>query len=665
MIQIENLTRHYHLGGTTVRALDGVTLDIKQGEFVTVVGSSGSGKSTLMHVLGCLDNPTDGRFLIDNVEASDLDDVSLSDLRNHRIGFVFQQFNLLSELTVVENIAVPLVYAGIDRKTQIETASEYATMLGLGDRLGHKPTELSGGQCQRVAIARALVNEPDIIFADEPTGNLDSATGREIMQVLNSLNDQGYTIIMVTHDPILAEAGSRKITMRDGKVVADEPGSRRLPEDAERRRTAARKQRSRSSNRKIGLGNLIRIGIREGLQAHAMRTLLTMLGIVIAVAGVISMSSFSLGSKRKQADQIKALGVNLVRVVDGQLEGQKLADARIAGSQGLSLRDLEMLHATVPDISRAAAVRYIKLNIADTLTGVSANTLAVSQDYLAVNNLRMAEGRFLSDDDAARSARVAVIGNAIARRLLREVPGEPVLGRRLVMGATPYTIVGILADRDVDLKGLEATGARDSNYDVLMPLGTILTRTRALDMRSQIDELNLQIGSDERLVDAGTAIRRVLHAAHNGVDDFQLVVPLELLKQKEQSQRLLDVLTLCIASIALVVGGIGIMNIMLASVTERTREIGVRRAVGATERDILHQFLSESVVISATGGLLGLLLSVLVVIVAGTALDLPVVFSGGMITLAIGAAVATGLGFGLYPAMQAARKNPVEALRYE
>jgi ABC-type antimicrobial peptide transport system permease subunit len=408
----------------------------------------------------------------------------------------------------------------------------------------------------------------------------------------------------------------------------------------------------------------VRIGVREGLLAHAMRTLLTMLGIVIAVAGVIAMSSFSLGSKRKQADQIKALGVNLVRVVDGQLEGQKLADARIAGSQGLSLRDLERLQANVPDIARAAAVRFIKLNLANTLDGVAANTLAVSGDYLAVNNLSVAEGRFLNGEDAARSARTAVVGRAIAERLRREAPG-PILGRTLVMGATPYTVVGVLADRDVDLKGLEATGARDANYDILLPLETVLTRTRSLDMRSQVDELHLQIGVDERLFDAGMAIRRVLHAAHGGVEDFRLVVPLELLKQKEQAQRLLDVLTLCIASIALVVGGIGIMNIMLASVTERTREIGVRRAVGATERDILWQFLSESVLISATGGLLGLALAVVVVVVAGTALQLPVVFSAGMVVVAIGAAVATGLGFGLYPALQAARKNPVEALRYE
>jgi macrolide transport system ATP-binding/permease protein len=645
------------MGNNVVRALDGVDFEVGAGEFIMVMGSSGSGKSTLMHLLGCLDVPSSGEYHLGGGDVSRLSDVQLSRVRNRRVGFVFQQFNLLNDLTVLENISLAMVYSGVDRRVRLERARKYAELMGLADRLDHRPSELSGGQAQRVAIARALVNEPDIILADEPTGNLDSVTGREIMQVLYDLHARGYTIIMVTHDSKFADAGTRRIVLRDGHIIEDVPGSRaRQPNQADRHDSEP------GESRGMGPFDLLRMGVREGLLAHKMRTGLTMLGIIIAVAGVISMSSFSLGSKKKQADQIRALGANLVRIVDARLEGEQLSRARIAGSHGLALEDLDLIRERVEGITKFAAVREIKLNVVtDTAVDLGPRIVGVSGDYLAVNNLKLSAGRFFTTADQVSQARIAVVGHGIASRL----GGDNVIGRDILLGGNPYRIVGVLANRNVDIRGLEATGASDANHDLLIPLETLLHRTRFLEMRSELDEIQLQLASEDLLYDAGAAISRLLRVAHASQDDFSLVVPLDLLKQKQQSQRLLDVLTVCVSSIALIVGGIGIMNIMLASVRERIREIGIRRAVGATRSDILYQFLTESIVIALTGGLIGIGLAFVVVAATCTAFDLPIVVSPTMVIVSVVASTATGLLFGLYPAAQAAAENPVEALRYE
>ena len=653
IMRTSGVSRHYTMGDHVVKALDGIDLEIAAGELITVVGSSGSGKSTLLYLLGCLDTPTSGTYSLAGDEVSAMSDAHLSHLRNRRIGLVFQQFNLLPNLTVLENIALPLVYRGMPREERLETARRYAELLGLGNRAHHRPTELSGGQSQRVAIARALVNDADIVFADEPTGNLDSKTGAEIMDVLFDLNKQGYTIVVVTHDPKYADMGSRKITLSDGKIVEDTKDKLNQPYKRDHDAPA-------DSARGMSFFDLFRVGLREGLFVHKMRTALTMLGIVIGVAGVVAMSSFSLGSKQKQADQIRALGANLVRVVDDRLEGEKLSDARIDGSHGLSLIDMAMIRDTIPGVTTVAGVRRAKLNIvAD--ADLSPRILGVAGDYLGVNNLRVAEGRFLEAQDQADKARVAVIGHAIRSKLGKDSP----VGTLLLMGGTPYKIIGVLANRHIDMKGLEASGIADANHDILLPLQTVLSRTKYLDMRSELDEIHIQLATEDMLYESGVGLRRLLAMTHGGVRDFKLVIPLDLLKQKQQAQRLLDILTICVSSIALIVGGIGIMNIMLASVTERIREIGLRRTVGATRRDIRLQFLSESVIIAVTGGVAGIVVALVAVAVTCTALNLPIVVSPFMVCLAVVASTATGLVFGLYPATQAAAKNPVEALRYE
>lgn len=651
------------MGEHVVRALDGINLSVSPGDFIMIVGSSGSGKSTLMHLLGLLDVPTDGHFTISEENICTAGDARLSRLRNRHIGFVFQQFNLLNDLSVLENIALPLAYSGCTKTVRRNQAETYAQMMGLGDRMGHQPGQLSGGQMQRVAIARALVNRPDILLADEPTGNLDSKTSREIMDILYKLHAEGHTVIMVTHDPKLADQGTRKVTISDGKILSDEPGIRKCSNAKVTEKEEIEQEEGEDLDKSaLGFRDLIRIGVKEGLMTHGMRTFLTMLGIIIGVSSVIAMSSFSLGSKKKQADQIRALGANLVRIIDKRLENESLTGARMQGSFGLTRADLKVLQESIPEINHAASIRELKMNIHHPPTGnLNPRLLGISGDYLQVNNLSIDEGRFIDHTDFLQCAKVLVIGRKIADR----IGADNALGATILLGGNPYTVIGILKDKNIDMKELEAGGAADPNNDMLLPFDTLLARTTYLDMRSELDEIQLQLDTEDSLYKVGRAVRRILAVRHNNVEDFDMIIPMDLLKQKQQSQRLLDILTICISSISIVVGGIGIMNIMLASVTERIREIGIRRAIGATMYDILYQFLAESMIISITGGLVGVVLAFIVVAATCMSLDLPVVFSIPLLLTAVIASTATGLIFGLYPAWQAANKNPVEALRYE
>lgn len=657
IIRARGITRHYPMGANVVKALDGVDLNVWAGDLLIVMGSSGSGKSTLMHIMGLLDRPDDGSFEVNGVDVARQADNELSAVRNRHIGFVFQQFNLLSDLSVVENIALPLAYSGIPREQRLERARHYAERLGLGDRVDHLPTELSGGQMQRVAIARALVNEPDILLADEPTGNLDSRTSDEIMEILYELHAQGHTIIMVSHDPRMADQGTRRITLKDGRIVDDRPGIR------ERALSRSQERPNVSRRRAAGLGffDLLRIGLHEGLLTHGTRTFLTMLGIIIGVSSVIAMSSFSLGSKRKQADQIRALGANLVRIVDKRLENERLTQARMDGSQGLGRSDLDSLLSNTPQIQRAATAREVKLSVMHGGHSLTPRVLGVSGNYLEVNNLELASGRPFDEGDRERSSKVAILGHSAAEK----IGLDTAIGTQLLLGGVCYTVVGVLKDKHIALEELEATSIADPNNDLLIPLETLLARTSYLDLRSEIDEIQLQLATEDDLYSVGRDIRRILGVTHNGVEDYDIIIPMDLLKQKQQSQRLLDILTACISSISILVGGIGIMNIMLASVTERIREIGIRRAIGATRRDIQWQFLSESVIIAVTGGGCGVLLALGAVGVTCRWLHLPVVFSLPHIGVAVLASTLTGLIFGIYPAFQAANKDPVEALRYE
>jgi macrolide transport system ATP-binding/permease protein len=530
-----------------------------------------------------------------------------------------------------------------------------AAQVGLETRTGHRPTELSGGQCQRVAIARALINEPEVLFADEPTGALDSATGREILQLLDELHARGLSIILVTHDPNIAEHAHRTIRLSDGQIIADD---RRESLPAAAGATPPPHRHSR-----LGFRDMLRIGLREGLFAHKLRTALTMLGVVIGVASVIAMSSFSAGSKKKQADQIRALGSNLIRITDRRLEGEALYSARAEGSPGLSQEDAQVLADTLPDIRVFSMARDMDLEVEiGQVLRPEAHIRAVKGAYLDVNNLTLQAGEFLTPDHGLERSRVAILGAGLVPA---NEKAEGWIGRTIRVGGQPFRVLGVLQGKYIDTTELEAVGANDSNLDLLIPLETALNRFTYLPIRSELDELQLQLAEEERLAPVGVEIRRILDVRHRGVQDYDLVIPLDLLKSKQESQKLLDLLSLCISAISLVVGGIGIMNIMLASVTERLREIGIRRAVGARAADIRNQFLMEATLISMAGGLIGVGLAMAGVAVASRPLAFPVVYTPGIMLVAFLAAFCTGLGFGAYPAIRASRQNLVDILSRE
>ena len=656
LIRVRGARKTYTMGNHKVHALDGVDLDVKRGEFAAIVGASGSGKSTLMHMLGCLDRFSTGSYHLAGEDMSTADDNKLSEIRNRRIGFVFQQFNLLPNLTVLENIALPLAYSGIPLTERLQQAERLAAKVGLEDRTHHKPNELSGGQCQRVAIARALIHAPEVLFADEPTGALDSKTGKEILTLLDELHEQGHTILLVTHDTKIADHARRKITLSDGKIITDceRPGAK----------TLGHSEPAEIQNRgNLGFRDMVRMGFREGLLAHKLRTSLTMLGVIIGVASVIAMSSFSEGSKLKQANQIRALGANLIRIVDRRLEDQALHQARAQGSMGLTREDARILREAMPDITAVAKARDLTVEVMRGTTPVaSARVRGVAGDYLAVNNLTLAAGHDFHPLDDLRQQRLAIIGAGL-------VPegNEPddILGHPFLLGGQPFKVVGVLENKFVDTTELEAMGANDANRDILVPLRSVTTRFTHVPLRSELDEIMVQLAEEDRLSEAGRAIRRILDVRHQGVDDYDLIIPLDLLKSKQESQKLLDVLALSISAISLVVGGIGIMNIMLAAVTERLKEIGIRRAIGARRQDIRRQFLVEAIIISMVGGLAGVFLAGLGVALASRPLDFPIVFDPLIVTIAFSASFGTGLLFGAYPAIQASNQNLVEILSRE
>lgn len=652
VLQLRNVARSYLVGEHEVKALKGVDLDINEGSFTALVGTSGSGKSTLLHILACQDNASSGEIILNGQRIEESSDKDLAFYRNRWIGIVFQQFNLLSELTVLENIALPLAYQGVPLQERLVRAKKIAEKVGLNDRVEHKPNELSGGQAQRVAIARALVTEPKILLADEPTGALDSKTGREIMELFHQLHREGVTIVMVTHDLNLAEEAEVQVRMKDGLFVET---SDQLVET----KTESKDKFSKAM-KGLGFGDLMRIGFIEGLLAHKLRTMLTMLGVIIGVASVIAMSSFTEGSKQKQIDQIRALGANMVKVIDNKQEGLQLNQSRLKGSWGLRLDEVLKLNDQIDAIQAYSVKREIKLHLSYRNYQQEPSIYGIQGDFLKVNNLSLRDGRWFKPYDHNSSKRVLVMGERIYHNL-----GQPKIGCTIYLAGDPYSLIGVLASQKRDSDLVDVISQDDPSVQIFIPLSTLIQRTRQLVLRSEVDEVQFQLEHEDQLSEVSQKIRSYLLSMHQGEEDFSMIVPMQLLKAKQDSQKLLDVLSICICAISMIVGGIGIMNIMLASVRERRREIGIRRAIGATMADIKRQFLTESIIISCTGSLVGLGLAFVSVVLLASLLSLPITFSVIVIMTALGASFATGLGFGYYPAHLAAHQNLVEILRVD
>lgn len=660
IIEVEGLNKVYGNGDHAVRVLRDVTFSVARGDFVAIMGQSGSGKSTLMNILGCLDRQSSGVCRIDGVDISGLDHNGLARLRGRHIGFIFQQYNLLATLPATENVALPAIYAGLPRKERQLRSEALLTRLGLGDRLKNRPTELSGGQQQRVSIARALMNGGDIILADEPTGALDSQSGENVMAILADLNKQGHTVILVTHDPKVAVHAHRTIEIRDGAIIAD---TRRAAEADIRQGEAPTTQafapdcnaseahppvREGRAFRRDQLMEAFKMSV-QAILSHKMRSALTMLGIIIGIASVVSVVALGRGSQEKIISNISSMGTNTINVYPGKGYG----DSRSARVKTLTVSDSEALAkqpyiaSATPSVSASGLLVYGNQSYTVQLSGVG-------DQYFDVKGLDTAQGQFFGLDEVRASASVVVIDDNTKKQLFPG--GENPVGQVILFQKRPLTIIGVSKKQD------SVFGPSD-NLNLWAPYTTVMHKITG---QNYISSIAVKIKDNVRPVMVERNLTALITSRHKGQTDF-FTVNTDAVKQTiEKTTGTMTLLISGIALISLVVGGIGVMNIMLVSVTERTREIGVRIAVGARQRNILEQFLIEAVLICLFGGVLGVALSYGIGILFSLLVsDFAMSYSMGSIVLALACSSAIGILFGFMPARNASRLNPIEALARE
>ena len=656
MIEIKNVNKTYQMGKIEVKALCDVSLKISSGEFVAIMGASGSGKSTLMHILGLLDRPDSGYYYLGDKEISNLSDEELATLRNRIIGFVFQQFHLLSRMTALENAELPLIYAG--KRHLKQKAREEMEAVGLKDRMSHRSNELSGGQQQRVAIARSLVNEPLIILADEPTGNLDSRSKEEIIGILQKLNQQGKTVVIVTHEKEIAAYCRRVIQMRDGRIISDEntQEERKITEviAIEDNLVSSILSKSRKVSGETKFLDYLRQAVFAML-AHKMRSILSILGILIGVTSVIAMLALGQGAKEAIEKQLSSLGSNLLIVMPGssKVHGVSLQTGAVTR---FTFNDVTIVSKLSDQVSRVYAsvtgrgqTVYGNKNWNTQVDGVGIN-------YVEMRAAQPVMGRFFTEEEVRMRSKVALVGTTVAGELFGD---ENPIGQTMKINLLNFKVIGILPPKG-------ASSFRDQDDVVVMPVTTAMYRVFG---KQYVDAIFVEVKSSKEIESVQDGITKIIikqhHLNKDEEDSFQIRDMSDIRKTLETTTKTMSLLLGVIAAISLLVGGIGIMNIMLVSVTERTREIGLRKAIGATNKDIMVQFLIEAMLMSFLGGIFGIALgwlaAVLITVFAGWTVRVSL-FS---IILATTFSLDVGIIFGLWPAKKASKLDPIEALRYE
>lgn len=641
LLRMTGVRREYPAGEGVVVVLKDVDLEIEAGEFVAIVGASGSGKSTLMNIFGCLDRPSAGTYCVGGRPTDKLTPDELAALRREHFGFIFQRYHLLSDLPAIGNAEVPAIYAGGDPVARRERVEALLGRLGLGDRMHHRPGQLSGGQQQRVSIARALVNGGAVILADEPTGALDKASGEDVMRILEQLNAEGHTIILVTHDTAVAAHARRLIEISDGVILSDRRTSNH---DRSNATLAAAGRETASPWRALAarFGEALRMALLA-MSAHRMRTFLTMLGIIIGIASVVSVVGLGKGAQNQVMAQISELGTNTIDIYPGKDFGDPWAASiqTLTEADAWALAREPYVDSVTPKVSQTVTARHRNVVATSTVEGVGA-------DYFRVRGLQRSSGRLFDGDVFRNTAQVAVLDTKARAALFPG--GEDPLGKTVLLGTMPARIVGVLEPP------LSGSGSSPTIY---IPYSTAATR---LVGKTYLESITVRVNDDVSTRAAQEAITQFLTRRHR-VKDFFIFNSDQIRKAIASSSQTLAHLISAIAVISLLVGGIGVMNIMLVSVAERTCEIGVRMAVGARRSDILQQFLIEAVLVCLIGGAIGLLLSV----VLGFAINLVgggfrMIFSIPSIVLAFAGSTGTGILFGFLPARNAARLDPAGAL---
>ncbi|HDZ8928346.1 TPA: MacB family efflux pump subunit [Aeromonas dhakensis] len=644
LLQLSGIRRYFGDGERRVEVLKGIDLTIARGEMVAIVGASGSGKSTLLNILGCLDQPSEGDYRVAGRETSRLTADALATLRREHFGFIFQRYHLLGDLSARDNVALPALYAGLAGDARKARAESLLQRLGLGSRLDYKPSQLSGGQQQRVSIARALINGGQVILADEPTGALDSQSGAEVLGILNGLHREGHTLVIVTHDMAIAEQAERIIELKDGEVVADRRHEPAQPLSARIGSRAGEGARGGLAGR---LGAAFKMALLA-MQAQRMRTFLTMLGIIIGIAAVVSVVALGRGSQQQVLANINAMGTSTLEIFPGSGFGDRRADAvqtlRVEDAEALA--GLGYVHSVTPSLATSVTLRRGSQAVLGSVNGVG-------EQFFQVRGYRLLQGMLFDATSVAALAQEVVIDENSLARLF--AAGESPLGQVILLGSLPCRVIGVVARN-------QSGFGSDENLNVWIPHTTAMTRMLG---QSHLRSISVRVQDEVALAAAEDGINRLLRERH-GAQDFFVLNTDSIRQAITSTNATLTLLIAMIALISLVVGGIGVMNIMLVSVSERTREIGVRMAVGARTGDILQQFLIEAVLVCLLGGAAGVLLSLLVgVLFEHFSSQFTLSYSLDAVLMAFFCSSLIGVLFGFFPARRAARMDPIHALERE
>ncbi|EIC13096.1 MacB family efflux pump subunit [Kingella kingae] len=643
LIECKNINRYFGEGENRVHVLKNINLTIQKGDFVAIIGQSGSGKSTLMNILGLLDTPTSGAYSIAGTETFKMSADELAAMRRKRFGFIFQRYNLLSSISARDNVALPSVYAGLDYAERSERADSLLDKLGLKGKEKNKPSELSGGQQQRVSIARALMNGGEIIFADEPTGALDSGSGENVMEIIHELYAEGHTIIMVTHDPKIAAQANRVIEIKDGEIISDSSKT-----------TEIAPSNVKSIQEKHGLAfykdqfqEACTMSV-QAIVAHKMRSLLTMLGIIIGIAAVVSVVALGKGSQEKILADINSMGTNTISIFPGKGFGDRNRSRikTLTVADGQAIAKLSYVEATTPSTSTSGTLTYQN-------TDLTASLYGSGEGYFDVRGLKLGTGRLFDASDVKDNAQVVVIDNNTAEKLFPA--GTNPLGKTILFRKRPLTVIGVLQKEDNMMGGSDSLNLYSPYTTVMSQIsGDKFISSLAVKVKDNVDSQVAEKGITELLL------------ARHGTEDFFMLNSDSIKQTIESTTGTMTMLISCIALISLVVGGIGVMNIMLVSVTERTKEIGVRMAIGARQSNILQQFLIEAILLCLIGGVSGVLISFgLAAVFNHFVTDFAMSFSTASIVGAVVCSTAIGVVFGYMPAKNASKLNPIDALAHD